>query len=206
MSHPFSDNSALTRLIKISQHIITDPDLTIELMQEVKSGTHGPMCSMYKALFKKNLLNSSIVLSELSSFFFQLHSIHEFQIFSSVKLGLSCFFMPKDSWFPLHDHPNKVVCTGVLMGKIRYMTLNKINEEKYSLSSKGTALTSDVMFGTEEYRNIHSLYAQEDSVILDIFMPNEEDKETGVYEVVRKRKREFELKKKWLCGEKRISV
>ena len=92
------------------------------------------------------------------------------------------------------------------MGKIRYMTLNKINEEKYSLSSKGTALTSDVMFGTEEYRNIHSLYAQEDSVILDIFMPNEEDKETGVYEVVRKRKREFELKKKWLCGEKRISV
>jgi putative component of membrane protein insertase Oxa1/YidC/SpoIIIJ protein YidD len=206
MNHQFNENSALTRLIKISQYIINDSSLVAELMQEVKTSSKGPICSMFKSLFKKNLLIPDLIPQELQIYFFHLKSINEFKIFSSPDLGLSCFFMPKGSSFPLHDHANKVVFTGVVFGEVRYLTLNKLSQNHFVLSSKGTARRSDVMFGTEEFRNIHSLYAAQDSIILDIFMPNQEEVEPYVYEVITKRQREFFLKKRLTCSYKRLAV
>ena len=197
-------NSALARLIKISQFIINDPSLVEEMIQEVKDGTKGPLCTMFKNIFKNSELLNLSPIHELSRYFFSLSSINELPIFSSTQVGITCFFMPKNTMFPLHDHNNRIVCTGVLFGKIKYMTLNKISRNLHSLSSKGTALCSKVLFATEDFRNIHSLLAVEDSIILDIFLPNDQNgDDSNLFSVIRKRKREFLLESKKVCGGRR---
>lgn len=205
--HSFpTGNSALARLVKISQFIINDPGLVEEMIQEVKLGNNGPLCSMFKNIFKKNQLSELSPIPELSQYFFSLNSISELTIFSSPQVGISCFFMPKNSYFPLHDHNNRIVCTGVVYGKIRYMTLNRTIANHYSLSSKGTALNSKVMFGTKDFRNIHSLLAVEDSIIIDIFLPNsDEGDQSNLFNVKQKRNRDFVLSNIRTCGSKKKS-
>lgn len=194
-------SSVLARLIKISQFIINDPSLVEEMIQEVKDGNKGPLCTMFKNIFKNTQLLNISLIHELSYYFFSLGSINELTIFSSPQVGITCFFMPKNTMFPLHDHKNRIVCTGVLHGKIKYMTLNKKIKNLYSLSSKGTALQSKVLFGTEDFRNIHSLLAVEDSIILDIFLPNDQTgDDSKLFSVVSKRKREFLLESRKACA------
>jgi hypothetical protein len=185
----------LSRLLKISSTLINDESLLNELMQEIKDGSSGPICSMFKSIFKRKLLEDLPEMTEFMKFFFESKSITEFPIFSSNNLGVKCFFMPKNSIFPLHDHKNKAVITGVLFGRIKYMTLDRTEDNWYHLSSKGTAEASKILFATRDYRNIHSLVAAENSVILDIFMPNDDDFEDfSIFHVLRKRDREFQLK------------
>ena len=189
-------SDSLERLIKVANTIINDINLLEEMVQEVKDGSLGPICSMFKSMFKKRLLENMNVVTDFIEVFFLNKSITEVTIFESNNLGIKCFFMPKGSMFPLHDHNNKVVITGVLYGRIKYMTLNKSENNWYQLSSKGTADESKVLFATRDYRNIHSLVAAEHSIILDIFMPNDDDSEEfNIFQVLRKRERNFFLKR-----------
>jgi hypothetical protein len=201
-----SQNDALLKLIKISSTVVNDDNLISEFKQEIKNGSNGALCSMYKSIFKRKLLDNLGIVSDFLSFFFQSQQITEFDIHSSPRLGIKCFFMPKGSSFPLHDHNNQVVCTGVLYGKIKYMTLEKIERNRFLLSKKATANMSAVLFCTREYRNIHSILALEDSIILDIFIENpEESDDLNLFKVVKKRGREFELEEHSLKDHKGVS-
>lgn len=202
----FQSSDALSRLVKLCSTISADSTLLEELSQEIKSGSHGPITNMLKNAFKGKVLNELDSIQQFLEFFFSAGSITEIPITESKNLGVKCFFMPKNTIFPLHDHSNIVVCTGVLYGKVKYMTLNKVGKSSYCLAKKGCAVKSNMMFCTKDYRNIHSILAVEDSVILDIFMPNDEDEEFGIFEVQCKRKREFLLERKVVGPHKRIIV
>lgn len=192
--NPNLQGDALNKLIKLATTIVHDQNLLLEMIQEIKSGSKGAICGMFRALFKHKLLGELESFTEIMSFFMRASNITDFCLHSSSKLGIRCFFMPKNSSFPLHDHCNDLVCTGVLFGKIKYVTLNKLNEDKYLLSKKSTAKMSEMLFCTKEFRNIHSILAIEDSVIVDIFMPNTEETETfNWFKVHKKREREFTL-------------
>lgn len=109
--------------------------------------------------------------------------------------------MPKNTMFSLHDHPNKVICTGVLYGKLKYLSLNKEVGCLYEIGKKGTAKVSDILFSTQEIRNIHSLLAIEDSIILDIFIPNysDDDDDSNSFEIIKRCKKVSNLKN-MLCS------
>ena len=192
-------NDALLKLIKISTTVVNDDSLIKEFIQEIKDGSNGPICSLYKAIFKRKVLDELGIVTDFLDFFFQNSQIIEIDIHSSPKIGIKCFFMPKDSSFPLHNHNNEIVCTGVLHGSIKYMTLDKIGGNKYLLNKKSTANVSKVLFCTRDYQNIHSILALENSVIIDIFIanPNSSD-DLSIFKVIRKRKREFYLEKQLL--------
>ena len=202
--NPNTQNDALVKLIKISSTVVNDDSLISELKQEIKNGSNGAICSMFKAIFKRKLLDELGMVSDFLEFFFQNSEITEFDIHSSPKLGIKCFFMPKNSSFPLHNHNNEVVCTGVLFGKIKYMTLDKIGGKKYLLNKKSTATISKVLFCTRDYRNIHSILALENSIIIDIFIANPDSSDDlNIFKVIRKRQREFYLEEQTLHHHKR---
>ena len=197
--NPNSQNDALLKLIKISSTVVNDDSLISELKQEIKNGSNGALCSMFKAIFKRKLLDELGMVSDFLEFFFQNSEITEFDIHSSPKLGIKCFFMPKDSSFPLHNHNNEAVCTGVLYGRIKYMTLDKIGGKKYLLNRKSAAGISKVLFCTRDYRNIHSILALENSIIIDIFIANPDSSDDlNIFKVTRKRQREFYLEEQTL--------
>lgn len=202
----FQSSDALSRLVKLCSTIAADSSLLEELSQEIKSGSNGPITSMLKNTFKGKLLGEIDSIQQFMDFFFSASTITEIPITESQVLGVKCFFMPKNSIFPLHDHSNVVVCTGVLYGQVKYMTLNKVGKNSYCLARKGKAVKSNMMFCTKDYRNIHSILAVENSILLDIFMPNDEIEEFGLFEVQRKRQREFLLEKRVVGPHKRIIV
>lgn len=187
-------SDALNKLIKLSTTIAHDQNLLTEMIQEIKNGSKGAICSMFRASFKHKLLGDLGNFEEIMNFFFRNRNITDFCLHSSPKLGIRCFFMPKNTSFPLHDHGNDLVCTGVLYGKIKYVTMNKLVDNKFLLSKKGCAKLSQVLFCTRELDNIHSILAVEDSIIIDIFMPNTDEAESfNLFKVQRKRGREFTL-------------
>ena len=168
-----------------------------ELIQEINENARGPICGMFKSFFKRPLLLGIGIHNEILRFLFVDSNITEIPLYNSPDLGMKCFFMPKDSSFPLHDHPNKAICTGVLFGEVKYLSLDPGTDEWYHLSKKGRAKTQDVLFCSLSHRNVHSILAVKDSVILDIFMPNySDDDKYEVFQVVRKRKRKFLLEKR----------
>ena len=195
--------STLSKLSKFSLSIVSSPDILEELIEEINENTKGPISGMFKAFFKKPLLNEIGMHDEVLGIMFLLSTITEIPLYHSSELGMKCFFMPKGSIFPLHDHPNRAICTGVLYGEIKYLSLNQGTDSWCRLSKKGRAKASDVLFCTLKNKNIHSLFAVQDSVILDIFMPNYSDEDDfDFFHVVKKRKREFLLEKRCMTHQK----
>jgi PCO_ADO len=182
----------LRKLVKLSSSIASDLRLLEEMSQEIRENKKGPICSMFKSLFKNNLLEDLGVYTDLIQFLFKNKELTEICVYNSVELSVRCLFMPKNSMFPLHEHLNKVVCTGILYGKIKYATFNHRQDKHYILSKKGPAKACDVLFCTEDYRNIRTMWAIEDSILLDIFMPDNADHAySNSFKVTGKRKRDF---------------
>ena len=201
-----AENCSFKKLIKLSLSIAEDPNLLSEMIQEVEEKRLGPICRMFKALFRQKLLYDLGIYSEFIHYFFISKTITEINLYSLPNLGIKCFFMPAGSSFPLHDHPNKLICTVVLYGHLRYMTLNHQRDNCYSISKKGSGKPSNVFFCTKNQNNIHTILAAEDSVILDIFMPcDAENDDLNVFSVLKKRSRDFLLKKHPILLHKHLS-
>lgn len=196
-----SQQGRLGKLLTLSQSIAGNPLLLEEMISEINSNEIGAICSMFKAFFKKPLLDSLGIYTDILQIFFRANTISEIPLFHSADLRVHCFFMPKGTFFPLHDHPNQVICTGVLFGEVKYLSLNKKAGKWHTISKKGTAKASKVLFCTLKNSNIHSILAAEDSIILDIFMPNDtEDGNFECFQVQKKRKRSFLLEEKSMCS------
>ena len=169
-----SHEKSLLKLINLAHSISCDPLLLDEMSNEIQSKKASKaICTMFKQLLKKDLLKESGIPMELIEVLLINHRVSEFMIYESEQVVVTCFIMAKGAHFPLHDHPNHVVCTGVLSGKIKFLSLNPHSEDKwYTRSKKGTCTTGQVMFCTKTFRNIHMIVAVEDTVMIDIFIPN----------------------------------
>ena len=52
-----AENCSFKKLIKLSLSIAEDPNLLSEMIQEVEEKRLGPICRMFKALFRQKLLS-----------------------------------------------------------------------------------------------------------------------------------------------------
>ena len=164
-------DSPLVKLIRLCSSISSDSSILSELKSEIESKNNEKfLTKMVKISLKHTNLDSIGIIKELLPVCFQEGTITELDLFSSSTLGIKCFFMSKGTYFPIHDHPNEVVVTSVLHGSVRYLLLDKVDEERMKFSKKGTGKPGDLMFNTSSFRNAHTIFAEENSVILDIFM------------------------------------
>ena len=166
--------SPLVKLTRLCNSISSDPQILSELQTEVES---NPSDKIITSMIKKSLKQTDLagigMIDEVLPLCFQTGTITEIDLFGSASLGIKCFFMSAGTYFPLHDHPNALVATAVLYGNVKYLLLDKTSRpDKLKFSKKAAGKPGDVMFNTLKYRNVHSILALEDSVILDIFMHN----------------------------------
>jgi hypothetical protein len=164
--------SPLVKLTRLCNSISSDPQILSELKAEVEASVSDKVItSMIKKSLKQTDLAGIGMIDEVLPLCFQAGTITEIDLYGSSSLGIKCFFMSSGTYFPLHDHPNELVATAVLYGNVKYLLLDKTSDpSKMSLSKKAPGKPGDVMFNTLKYRNVHSILALEDSVILDIFM------------------------------------
>ena len=179
------NDSPLVKLTRLCSSISSDSSILSDLISEIESKNNDKIVtSMLKSSLKHTNLEGIGMINEVLPMCFQKDTITEIDLFSSPTLGIKCFFMSKGTFFPIHDHPNEVVITSVLYGSVRYLLLDKVDEDRMKFVKKGTGKPGDLMFNTVSFRNAHTIFAEENSVILDIFMINVE-KPGDFYKVIR---------------------
>ncbi|OMJ76191.1 hypothetical protein SteCoe_24486 [Stentor coeruleus] len=169
--------SALGKLIRLCMSITNDESLLTEFEKEIEQNKNYPaLKTMIASQIKStNIISLGFDPSILSIFFYP-KTITEIDLYSAPTLGIKCFFMSKGTIFPIHDHPNRVIVTGVLHGTIKYLSLNKTDDpEVMTQVNKGTGRKGKIMFSSLYNQNVHSILALENSIIIDIFMHNVND-------------------------------
>lgn len=189
-------SSPIVKLTRICDTISSDTAILKELKEEIEGiNPEKIVSSMIKGALRNTSLERIGVVGEILPMFFKAGTITEIDLFSSPTVGIKCFFMSEGTIFPLHDHPNLVVVTGVLYGEVRYLCLNKgENPSQMTFAKKGTGKPGDIMFNTLDFRNAHTILATENSVILDIFMHNVNEP-GDYYKIIRKHGNTFDVEK-----------
>jgi hypothetical protein len=112
------------------------------------------------------------------------------------------FLVPKGNSLPLHNHPNMIVCTKLLFGKILIKNYDRINSNNdnnnnnfdndfFKVKEKEKILLeiNDISILTPFENNIHSIHALEDSAFFDIILPaydDESGRECDYYKIINK--------------------
>jgi PCO_ADO len=190
-------DTAFVKLTRLCNSISSDLDILKEFKEEIEGINHDQIVtSMVKKVLRNTYLDTIGVVDEILPVFFKQGTITEIDLFTSQTVGIKCFFMSEGTMFPMHDHPNQVVVTAVLYGEVRYLCLNKnADPNTMAFAKKGTGKTGDIMFNTLDYRNVHTILAEENSVILDIFMHNINEP-GSYYDIVKKVGKTFHVAKK----------
>ena len=189
-------SSPLLRLTRLCESISSDTAILKEFQGEIEGIiSEKVVSSMIKGALRNASLEGIGVVNEILPLFFKEGTITEIDLFNSATVGIKCFFMSEGTMFPLHDHPNQVVVTGVLYGNVRYLCLNKENDPTVMThGKKGSGKPGDIMFNTLDYRNAHTILATENSVILDIFMLNVNEP-GNYYKIIKKQGNSFHVQK-----------
>ena len=179
-------DSPLVKLTRLCNSISSDTNILKDLQQEIEGTNPEQIITlMIKQLLRNTNLNIIGVADQILPLFFKDGTITEIDLFSSETLGIKCFFMSESTMFPLHDHPNQVVVTAILYGNVKYLCLNKESDQTMTYAKKGCGKPGDIMFNTLNYRNVHTILAEKNAVILDIFMLNVNEP-GNYYEIVKK--------------------
>ncbi|OMJ87714.1 hypothetical protein SteCoe_10559 [Stentor coeruleus] len=185
-------DSSLVKLIRLCNSISSDPNILKEFQEEIEGRTKDKiLTSMIRNVLKNTNLDGLGVVHGILPLFFQERTITEIDLYNSSGLGIKCFFMSKETYFPLHDHPNQAVITSVLYGNVRHMSLNKTQDPNTLIvNSKGSGIVGDIMFNTLNHKNVHTILALTNSVILDVFMHNANEA-GSFYKVLKKKGKNF---------------
>lgn len=95
----YNQDTALNKVVKISLFVVNDSTLLEEIIQEIKEKSSGPICNMFKALFKKKILAEFGMLNNFLACFFAIKRISEISIYDASNLGVNVFSCRKTLCF-----------------------------------------------------------------------------------------------------------
>jgi hypothetical protein len=107
---------------------------------------------------------------------FQPNTISLINLYPHKSLWVGVFCMTQGTRFPLHDHPDMIGMTRLFQGRLAYRCMDilscsaGISEAK--VQSAGEVQDSGLLWLTPNRGNIHEIEALQDSVLLDLFLPN----------------------------------
>ena len=162
----------LRELIAKSGKIANNPKILNELREAVNSGSRNSTL--------EELINSLLMIkvsdTGFSNFNFLPSRIGCINLHDEESLGISMFFMSEGSSFPIHDHPEMLGIVYLMHGNISYSGYNILYQNlEYTSVEKiqnGTSSAPLIMPLTSSLGNLHSIKANTNSIIFDIFMPN----------------------------------
>jgi len=180
------DNN-VKNLFKVCRRISSDPGVLNSLIEEVETGRQGEVLSS---------LNSSLsaITAEDLGFtpqnYYKPGFITYSEVYEDTDLSMGLFGMSKGTGFPIHDHPYMIAISAVLQGRMKYRNLDMVSRESPEHCTartlkQGEVVGPAILYLTPNMGNLHELYALEETVFLDIFMPSYNDHDrtcTSYYE------------------------
>ena len=169
--------SHIKELFLVGLQVAHSPILLQLLISEIEGrGRPSLLRGFHSALNKIQLSDLGLTPATQASYFIPgfisytgIYEVHELCV---------CFFsLAAGTKMPLHDHPEMAVLTRVVMGRLR-LRLADLQEEdgqghyKFHEVRAGEVAAPDTFMLTPSSGNLHEFEALEDTVLLDVIMPN----------------------------------
>lgn len=163
-------------LFRTFQTISEDLGLQRQLITELEEANESGLLSRLRRDISSLRLDDFGLTGRYFETFFNQDIISDTAIYDTNSLSLHLFGLPRGKGFPLHDHPNMIGLSVLLFGQVTYRNLSIVSVEREKIFTKQVISDSLVAPGclilTPSFGNIHEIYAVENSVVLDIFVPN----------------------------------
>lgn len=107
---------------------------------------------------------------------FQPNTISLINVYPHKSLWMGVFCMTQGTRFPLHDHPDMIGMTRLFQGRLAYRSMDilswSLGVSTAQVLAAGEVQDSALLWLTPNRGNIHEIEALQDSVLLDLFLPN----------------------------------
>lgn len=164
--------SALFELYGWINNLVTDSSAFHSRIYEIESGQKS------ESILQLESILNSITLEQLgfSSSNFLENTISCCEITSNPMLAFVLFYMPANTSFPVHDHPNMLGISHFPYGRVRFQSYDIdetiLNGFKLQVVDSGESESRATFYVTPNKGNFHAITAIEDVLMLDIFLPN----------------------------------
>lgn len=169
--------SHVKELYLMGQQVAHSPILLQQLINEIEGLTRPSLLRGFQsALNKIQLSDLGLTLSNRAGYF-QPGFISYTSIYEVHELSVCFFSLAAGTKMPLHDHPEMAVLTRVVMGRLRIRVAdlqgkNEQGQHRFHEVRAGEVVAPDTFMLTPSSGNLHEFEALEDTVLLDVIMPN----------------------------------
>jgi predicted metal-dependent enzyme (double-stranded beta helix superfamily) len=158
-------------IFKIARKIAESVDIQQKVIKSIENKTYN---SDYNSL-----INSIKALDDKTLGIKDKHytskCINAIKIFEDNLMTIAIYAMSSGTYFPMHDHPGMLGISYILKGEVSYSTYDiplHQNTDKHkpfpTIKSKSPLL----MAFTPNKNNLHSIKAEINSILFDIFIPS----------------------------------
>lgn len=167
--------NSFVELFNFVYSISCDLEMQAQISQEFE-GSRQPELSVHlqDKLAKLTLADIGLTEKVLSSCFVQGY-ITDTTVYETESLSFHLFGLKTGDGFPLHNHPHMLGITVILTGRVTFRSLSITAVEGIGVfckqAARGEIQAPGSLFLTARHGNIHEIYATEDALLLDIFVP-----------------------------------
>ena len=167
----------LRQLLSLAKQISHSPVLTEQLIGEIEGRAESSLLARIVNCLDHIHLKDLGITEATSDQYFVPSSITYTPLYESQELSICFFALSKGMGLPLHDHPEMAVITSVVKGRMKFKLADLVERESdqlYTYREKdiGEMTAPGVLALTPAMCNLHQFLAMEDTVMLDIFIPN----------------------------------
>ena len=163
--------NGLDNLLVYCSHVSSNP----AILEEIKSGINKdtpnrPLNYLYH-LIQSISIDPTLIQQNIVE-----NTISPVQLIKNQGLTMVMFIMGKGASFPIHDHTEMLGITHILYGKIWYKSYDLVsqngNQFECRVADDRLVEKSTTLFVTPERGNLHEIYAEENCIVFDIFIPS----------------------------------
>lgn len=170
-------NDPLRELLYLSKQIARSPKLVQQLILEIEGRKPSELLrQLYSCLCLIHPQTLGVAEHSAARYFVP-SCIAYTQIYDSPELSVSFFAMAKGTALPLHDHPEMAVITRVIQGRLKFKLADLVHRENdrlftYRCKDIGELSAPGTLALTPAMCNLHQFLAMENTIMLDVFIPN----------------------------------
>lgn len=165
--------NTLSALVSLSLPIAQSKKKQNQLIREIES-EEGPLLQPLRACLEAITMRDLGLEGQEACFEQGVITFINVYPYKSMWIGVYC--MSQGTKFPLHDHPDMIGIARLFNGRVRYRNLDIVSStgglSEAKVIAQGVATGPNLLLLTPNKGNIHEIEALEDSVMLDLFLPN----------------------------------
>lgn len=187
----------LRHVFTLAHRISQSPVLIQQLISEIESGWSAELLDTLRMYLDGVDLCDVGVTETTWPSYFPANTVTHVPIYESEEMSICLFALSTGAVLPLHDHPEMAAITRVMHGYLRFKLADMVSQDApnlftYRYRRTGELRAPGLLSLTPKLCNLHQFLAMENTLLLDIFIPN--------YSLVRDVTYFLELSDTKLCG------